>query len=93
MLSEIDVDDQIMHICWKTVDALPIHHLTSISASQSNPIVLPRYVNLSTYLMLHSSTLNGRLSDPPIDSKGPYSIKVQKTTKMIDKVVHVTSVC
>ncbi len=33
------------------------------------------------------------LSDPPIDSKGPYTIKVQKSTKMIDKVVHVTSVC
>ncbi len=32
-------------------------------------------------------------SDPPIDSKGPYMVKVQKSTKMIEKVVHVTSVC
>ncbi len=33
------------------------------------------------------------LSNPPIDSKGPYMINVQKSTKMIDKVVHVISVC
>ncbi len=32
------------------------------------------------------------LSGPPIDSKGPYTIKVQKGTKNIVKVVHVTSV-
>ncbi len=30
---------------------------------------------------------------PYIDSEGPYTIKVQKSTKIIDKVVHVTSVC
>ncbi len=32
------------------------------------------------------------LSDPPIDSKGTITIKVQKRSKDIDKIVHVTSV-
>ncbi len=32
------------------------------------------------------------LSDPPIDSKGPYTIKAQKHSKEISKIIHVTSV-
>ncbi len=31
------------------------------------------------------------LSDPPIDSKDPYTIKVQKGSKDIVKIIHVTS--
>ncbi len=31
-------------------------------------------------------------SDPPIDSKGPNTIKVQKRSKDIVKIIHVTSV-
>ncbi len=31
--------------------------------------------------------------DHPIDSKGTTTIKAQKRTKMIDKIIHVTSVC
>ncbi len=31
------------------------------------------------------------LSDPPIDSKGPYTIKAQKRSKNIGKIIHVTS--
>ncbi len=31
------------------------------------------------------------LSDPPIDSKGPTTIKAQKLSKDIVKMVHVTS--
>ncbi len=32
------------------------------------------------------------LSDPPIDSKCPYTVKVQKRSKEIAKINHVTSV-
>ncbi len=32
------------------------------------------------------------LSDPPIDSKGTTTIKVQKHSKDIGKIIHVTSV-
>ncbi len=32
------------------------------------------------------------LSDPPIDSKDPYTVKAQKRSKEIIKIVHVTSV-
>ncbi len=32
------------------------------------------------------------LSDPPIDSKGPTTIKAQKRSKEIVKIIHVTSV-
>ncbi len=32
------------------------------------------------------------LSDPPIDSKDPYTIKAQKRGKEIVKIIHVTSV-
>ncbi len=32
------------------------------------------------------------LSDPPIDSKDPYTIKVQKRSKDIVKIIHVASV-
>ncbi len=32
------------------------------------------------------------LSDPPINSKDPYTIKAQKRSKEIVKIVHVTSV-
>ncbi len=31
------------------------------------------------------------LSDPPIDSKGPYTIKVQKRSKEMSKIIHMTS--
>ncbi len=34
----------------------------------------------------------GELSDPPIDSKDPYTIKAQKRSKEIIKIIHVTSV-
>ncbi len=32
------------------------------------------------------------LSDPPIDSKGPYTIKAQKHSKEISRIIHVTLV-
>ncbi len=32
------------------------------------------------------------LSDPPIDRKDPYMIKVQKRSKEVVKIIHVTSV-
>ncbi len=34
---------------------------------------------------------NWELSDPPIDRKDPYTIKVQICSKDIGKIIHVTS--
>ncbi len=36
--------------------------------------------------------MNSELSDPPIHSKDPNTIKVQKRSKDIIKIIHVTSV-
>ncbi len=40
---------------------------------------------------MHIFDASHELSDPPIDSKGPTLIKVQKRSKDIGKIIHVTS--